>query len=255
MQNFFLNQNGDLKIRIFSIYHLLLILIVFLIVLVIIGYREKIYNLSENRKKIIRYIFAGILFINFLLRRGSFIYYGVYSTKIHLDINFCNFTSILFFTYAVSGNRKIYNICYYMAFIGPLLSIIFPSVNISPLNYSFYSFLIIHHLVFIFNFIFLFFESVECTKEKLINIIKFLIVYFSFIMIFNFIFNTNYNLPNNFINIDFINKNHIKNILTNKMLSYSIMYLVILTFILISHKVLEFFNLIQMSNKNKLIKK
>lgn len=179
MKRFLLNQNTNLIISIFSKYHIGLIILTFLLVCLIINNKEKFINMNEKKKKVLRYTLAGILIINFILRRGSFIYYGVYNWKYHLDINFCNFTSIMFLTYSLTGNKKIYEICYYMAFIGPFVSILCPSVNFSPLNYSFYSFIILHHIIFIFNIMFMYAEKLEYKKNALKKIIIFLVIYFS----------------------------------------------------------------------------
>lgn len=219
MRNFFLNQQNDLIIEIFSIYHFFLIYIVLLFSYIIIKNKDKFINLDKIMQKKLRFLLFFILLINFILRRGSFIYYGVYNYKIHLDINFCNFTSILFMIYCISGNKNLYKICYYMTFVGPLLSIIFPSTNISPLNYSFYSFVILHHLIFIFNVMFMYIEKINSNKIEFIKIILFIIIYLSCTFFFNYIFKTSYNVPLTFINfhlneiIPFYNLNLISSVI------------------------------------------
>lgn len=199
MKNFFLNHQNDFVVEIFSIYHFLFILLVFLFVCLVINNKEKFINLEKSKQKKLRYILFFILLINFILRRGSFIYYDVYNYKFHLDINFCNFTSILFMIYCITGNKKIYTICYYMTFVGPLLSILFPSVNISPLNYSFYSFIILHHLIFIFNIMFMYMENLKYNKNAFIKVIIFIFIYLIVTWIFNLFFKTTYNSPLTFI--------------------------------------------------------
>ena len=242
MINFFLNQNNNFVIELFSIYHFLFIFVTFLIIDLIILDKDKFLNLNIKQKKNIRFLLSTILIINFILRRGSFIYYGVYNWKYHLDINFCNFTSLLFFLYCITGSKKIYSICYYFAFIGPLLSILIPSSNLSPLNYSFYSFLILHHIIFIFNIIFMFIENYKYNKKDLQNTILFLLLYIIIIYIFNFIVNTTYNMPLTFVNINILNLNFINILLDIKYIEFFIMFLVIYLLIYSGKIFLKYFN-------------
>lgn len=213
---FWVNQNNNYIIELFSFCHLLLIGITIIIVVLLYFNKKKISNISDRRKRIIRIIIGTILLLNIILRRGSFWYYNVYDWRNHLDINFCNFTSILFIIYSFSGNKSIYNICYYMTFIGPLLSILFPSTNLKLFNYSFISYLIIHHLIFLYNYFLMYAERKKYNKKDLLNATLFIIMYFIIVYVFNIIFGTNYNLPTTFLNpyfIDMLNKLNINNYL------------------------------------------
>ena len=235
MKEFFTNQNNGMMIEIFSMWHIVLIIITLLLVDLIINNKEKISIISNKNKKIIRITFGIFLLFNMIIRRGSFIFYDVYNIQNNLDINFCNFTSIIFMIYAFTGNKKIYQLCYYMAFIGPLTAIIFPSVSISPLNYSFYSFIIIHHVVFIFNFIFMYFENEEL---KIKNIIFYILLYFIIIYVIDYIFNFNYNKPLFFINDDIKNNKLIIYLLEKKLLSY-VTLIFIIFFQIINGKIIS----------------
>jgi len=215
MKSFFLNQNNDLIIEIFSLEHFLLILLTLLFSLLLIINKQKFINLNYKGKRKLQLILAFILFINFILRRGTFIYYNVYDWHYHLDINFCNFTSILYFVYFIFDNKKIYKICYYMTFVGPLLAILLPSVNITPLNYSFYSFLILHHFIFIVNIVFIYVENIKFNNNEFYHIVVFIAIYFFGIYIFNIFFDTKYNIATGFINNNIINSRFMKLLLYN----------------------------------------
>lgn len=220
LREFFLNQNDDMLIEPFSIMHFILILMTILIMLLIYKKKDKI-NLKTSR-----IILAVILLINIVLRRGSFIYYGVYDYHYHLDINFCNFTAILMLIYSLTGNKKLYKYCYYMVFIGPLLSILFPCLTFSLKNYSFYSFLILHYILFIFNFIFYLKEDILFSKENLIKVIKFIIGYFITVYIIDYLFKFDYNMIDTFINMDIFIINYLRNY--GLIISYFIMIITII---------------------------
>lgn len=220
LRQFFLNQNDDMLIEPFGIIHLILIIITFLIMLIIYKKREKM-NLKTSR-----IILSVILVINLILRRGSFIYYKVYDYHNHLDINFCNFTALLMLTYSLTGNKKLYKYCYYMVFIGPLLSMLFPCITFSLKNYSFYSFLILHHVLFIFNFVFYLKEDILFSKEDLIKVIKFIFGYFIIVYLIDILFKFDYNMIDTFINQDIFIINYLRNY--GLIVSYLIMIIVII---------------------------
>ncbi len=200
LRYFFLNESSNIDIKIFGIYHFFLVFITFFASYLIIKNKKYFINMNSKKKKKMRIFLALLLIINLILRRGSYLYYGVYSPEYNLDIGFCNFTSIMFIIYGLTGSKKIYPICYYMAFVGPLLSIIFPASNFSWEGYSFYSFLIIHHLVFIFNIAFMFTEKLNYSLFDFSKTIKFLVAYFIVIIFINNMFNFSYNEPLEYVN-------------------------------------------------------
>jgi len=235
---FLLNQYNDFIVEIFSIYHFLLILLTFLFVILIINNKELFINIKNKEKRKLQILLAFILIINWIIRRGSFIYYGVYNWQYHLDINFCNFTNILFLIYCLTNNKKIYNISFYMSFIGPLIAIIIPSVNLSPLNYSFYSYIIIHHLIFIFNIMFMYIENIKFNEKEYNKTIIFLIIYFSIIKIFNLVLKTTYNNATSFVNENL----NINFILNNQILTAIIYILIIFILLNVGKLFLRIFN-------------
>lgn len=239
LSDFLLNQHSGYEIHIFSVIHFVSIILVLSLALLIAKNKKMFINMQENNKKKLRYLLAIILIANLMIRRGSFLYYGVYNWNFNLDINFCNFTSILFIIYGLSGNKKIYKIGYYMAWIGPFMAILFPSVNLNPLNYSFYSYLIIHHLVFLFNFTFIYTENIKYYKKDFTNISIFLINYFLIIYIFDKITNTNYNFPQTFLNENLINIPLINILLSNKIILFLIFIIIVILLLNLGKYVLK----------------
>jgi len=239
MREFLLNFNNNYSITLFSAPHIGLMLITFLLLIFVIYNKNRLKDLSTKTKKIIRYTFGFILLLNMTIRRGSFIYYGVYDWHYHLDINFCNFTSILFMIYCFTGNKKILNVCYHMAFIGPLLAIILPSYNLVPLGYSFYSFIIIHHLLFVFGFIFLFFEEIDWNKKQMIKVIEFLSIYYSVIFVFDHCFNVTYNYPLTFVNASITKISFISYLANNNIIVFIIYFIVLFSLLLLGNITLK----------------
>lgn len=231
MKSFLLNYN-NYSISLFSLYHILLMSLTFLILLIVIINKKKIKNFKPKTKKIIKYTFGVILIINLIIRRGSFIYFNVYDWQKHLDINFCNFVNLLTIIYIFSGNKKVLEKTYYMSFVGPLLAVILPSYNLQPLTYSFISFILTHHILLIFNFIFIFMDDLRYDKYRINRVLRFLIIYFVIIYTFDYSFNVNYNMPLTFINTTLLNNPLIKIIASNVILTY-IAYVLVINLLLI----------------------
>lgn len=237
MRSFFLNINNGYFINLFSIMHILLIILVGCVLFIVIKNKNFFSNLSNKNKRTLRLLFGILLIINMLIRRGSFLYYGVYDWHKHLDINFCNFTSIVFIIYSFTGNKKILNCAYYMSFIGPFIAILLPSTNLNPLGYAFYSFLLIHHIIYIFSFIFMFMEGLKWDNKNLWRTVEFLIIYFIVVFIFDISFGVNYNQPLTFVNNIILRNNFLYTLSQNSIIVYTLYFFIISLQLFIADKV------------------
>ncbi len=233
MKNFLLNYNYGLNFNFLSFIYIILILITIFCLIKITKHQEIIRKIKN--KKTIR-ISVGIFFLLvMIIRRLSFVFYGVYDWHHHLDINFCSMTNIIFVIYCFTGNVKIYKLCYYMIFSGPLMAILFPSVNVSINNYSFFCFVVMHHLIFIINYIFLIFNNIKFSKKDFIISYILIVLFVAFTYIFNAVYDTNYNTLSSFLSFrfsmipffHFIANNHILSNLSLVLINYIFLYIAI----------------------------
>jgi len=222
MKKFFLNYNSGYTIKIFSVEYFFMVFLVLLLLILIIKNKEKFTNMSKNSKKKLRIAFGIVLLINLILRRGSAIYYNVYDWRYDLDLGVCNFNSILMMIYCFTGSKQIYKISFYLTFVGPLNSILLPCMNLNPLNYSCYSFIIIHHLLFVFNVIFMYNEGIHYRKKEFVLFCIFIFIYLIITFRMNSLYNIAYNLPEAFVHNTLKNKGVIYAILSNKALTFAV---------------------------------
>lgn len=216
VENFFLNRNEPIANSMFSSINFVLLIFTFTFIYVLTSYKDKIKSINPTK---IRYITGSIILFNWILRRGSFIFFGVYNYKYHLDIGFCSLTSILFMIYCFTNNKKLFNLVYYLSFCSLLIAILFPSVNYDPNNYRFYSFIIIHHFSFIMIILFSMVNNLEANyKNCLINSLIIIIIYSS-ICLFNIFVGTDYNSLLSIINSEFLEIKTIQYICENYILS------------------------------------
>lgn len=224
MKRFFLNLNSGMNFSFLSFSHIVFTIVTFLIVMLIYLKRKKIVKFNSRRILIYRWLAGVIILITIAIRRGSFLYYGVYNWKYHLDIGFCNITSILFILYCFTGNRKINRLLYYCSFCGPFSAILFPSIDIAMNNYSFFVFILIHNVVFIFTFLFTVYYQLEFSKKAHRNTIFILLIYVFIVYIFNLIYGTNYNSFNGLLNDKLYGISILKKFCSNKL--YDILLIV-----------------------------
>lgn len=199
MKNFLLNYNHGINFCIFNKYHYLLLIITFIISLIVLFNYSFFKKMNVITKGKVRIIYGWLLLILFIVRRGSFLYFGVYNWKTHLDIGFCNFINLLLIVYCFTGNKRIYNVCYYGIFMGPLVSIMFPVINVGMNNYSFIVFVVLHNITFVMNIIFAICEDIKYSKKSFISVVILFLIYYFLILIFNHTLDTNYNLLNNLL--------------------------------------------------------
>lgn len=240
MKRFLLNTNtSNLIFESFSFIHIISIILVVIVFILILYNKKKLISINKSNKKIIRIIFGLILVIFYIIRRGSFLYYGVYNWKNHLSLGFCNMTSLLFIFYCFTGNKKIYNICYYCTFSGPLLSILIPSVNIGINNYAFINFIMIHHFIFLMNLLFCIFEKKKSSKKDFITAYIIMIMYMFFCYSFNYIFGTHYNYLDNFLNDYIRNLNFVSKIINYDSLGFIILVMIGTGMVLLGYNFLK----------------
>lgn len=204
MKEFLLNENIGINFKIFNGTHFITLAITYILMVLIILNKNKLSSVSLKNKKIIQFGFGLFLVSIFLIRRISYVYYGVYDFKYHLDLGFCNITVILFIIYCLSGNIKLYKLCYYAVFGGPLLSILLPSVDLYINNFSFIVFILFHNILFLANLVFFEFNKVQFDKKDSIRITICCIIYIFFTNIIDIIFNFNYNQLSEFISDDYL---------------------------------------------------
>lgn len=239
MKDFLLNRNIGISFSIFNITHFIILFITYIIMIIILYNKTKLKSISNINKKKIRISFGIILLVAWIIRRCSFIYYGVYDVTSNLDLGFCNMNVLLFIFYCFTGNKKLYKFCYYYTFVGPLLSILFPAITTSVNNYSFIVFVLNHNILFLMNLIFCIFENL--TKKQCDLKVIFIIGY-SYVLvtnILNIIFKFNYNNLDSFISDKFIQNNILFYISNNFIISMIIYIFVAYVCILIANYMLS----------------
>lgn len=147
----FFGSTQGMVFNLFSPLYFAMLLIVLICSLLMYKYREKLRKLKC--KKSLRYIFAGILFLNMAIYYGGLMYAGEYSIKKHLPLEFCFITGYILMYILITNNKKgYYSTLFYCTLIGPLPAMLFPNLSGSFDRYVFYQFFISHHFMLLVSF-------------------------------------------------------------------------------------------------------
>lgn len=192
IKDFFIDEKARLPFHLFGILHIALILFVVSCFVLIYCNRNRIIQMSEEKKKRLRYFVAIVMFINMAIYYGSLIYYGTYDWKADLPLHLCFISGYLYMLGLVTNSKKIYKVTYFLAFIGPLPAILWPDLVTSVDSFVFYQYIFSHHLFLISSFFFYYAYNVKIGKKDLWRI--FFIANGIFIIMtgFNYLFDTNY---------------------------------------------------------------
>lgn len=194
MKEFFLDNKIEMPFILFGKIHIMCILILIIGLIIIYKLRHKIKKIKK--KKEIKIIMFLILFLNMIIYYGSYIYYGVYDWKVHLPLHFCFIAGILFMTYLLTNNRKLYKMIFPLTFIGPLPAIFYPDLTSSLDYFVFYQYFISHHILMLFSYFTLYLDNFNITIKDTINTFILANIIFITMFIFNQIFQTNYIMSN-----------------------------------------------------------
>ncbi len=189
MKNFFAGVPNRLEL--FGGIHITLTVIFVLLGIALYFCADKLKKFGHFAA--IRRICAGILAANMLLHYASRIILGIWRFEEDLPLHICFVVNFFMIYILLSDNfGELYRVIYFFTFIGPLPAIIWPDLNFSYDSYTFWQFVISHHVMLLCSLYCLFVLEYK-TKIKYV-IPAFLIgnTYVGAVWVFNKSFGTNY---------------------------------------------------------------
>lgn len=199
IKNFFLGISIN-RFYNFNFPHILYLLVVLIFTVLILRYKNKIRTINYKTFSTIIIVSSFIIILNQILYRGSYIYYGKFNWRCHLDLYFCFIINYLFVISILKKDNALYKLVYPMVFMGPFIAVLLPCWQTGPDTYVFYQTLIAHGFLFVVN---LFVFCYKNEQLKFIDFLRSLILANGIIImtyIFNNIYGTSYNEPSNVFN-------------------------------------------------------
>ncbi len=137
------------RLELFGSVHIVLSAAEILLAVLIFCFRHRLRKLGQRA---VRISFAAILGGNMAIHYLSKIVLGVWRFDTDLPFHLCFITNFLMIYILLTDNRKnLYRIVYFFTFIGPLPAMIWPDLGYGWQSYTFYQFLISHHVMLLIS--------------------------------------------------------------------------------------------------------
>ena len=202
IKNFLLGSSSYQRFSYFCLPHIIYLIITIVLVVLILIFKDKLRNLSNKTKNIIRIVGFCIILSFHLIYRISYLYYGTFAFSKHLDLYFCYIIMYGILFSVIFKKRNVFKLFFPLVFTGPLMTCIFPSINYLY-TFGFFHCFITHNFLIIYST--LIFIIYDFKLEKKDYVLSFLVSNFVMIIVFliNYIFGFSYNELDSLLKIDF----------------------------------------------------
>lgn len=182
------------RLELFGELHIALGFFVIAAALIIYFFRHRLRALPQRK---IRIAMAAVLGGNMAVHYISKLLLGVWRFDTDLPLHICFITNFLIIYILLTDNKSnIYRIVYYFTFIGPLPAMIWPDLDYGWQSYTFYQFVISHHIMLLISLYCLFVLDYRVElRSALPAFVGGNTVIFA-VAVFNRIFGTNYIMMN-----------------------------------------------------------
>lgn len=193
MKEFFTEANG-VGFTIFGTLHVTITIFTIFVAIMIFLFRNKLKKFKYKDK--MRYIMAGILFINMAVYYISLVLRNDYTWKTDLPLHFCFITGYLFMFILVTKKKNWYKVIYFFTFVGPIPAILLPDLTQTYDRFIFWQFVISHHVMLLCSLYTLVVLEYKVDKNDILKAFAWGNLLVIVMSIFNKICGTNYIMMN-----------------------------------------------------------
>lgn len=191
LTSFFTDETDVLgKLNLFGWQHILLLGLTLLGGVLL--YRRRFWLRRWKGRERVRFVMAGLYFVNMLAFYGVLVAKGIYDWHIHLPFHLCFLTNFVFIYVLLSGNRKLFRIVFFFTWVGPLPAILMPNTPMRFDRFLTFHFAISHHLLLLMGLYCLFVLGWEVERRDIGRAFLAGNAVFLTIFAFNAVFGTNY---------------------------------------------------------------
>lgn len=186
----FFSATTGVPFRVFGPLHVGLLLFVVAGAALIWLFRQPLRRFGHDR--LLRWLFAGILFTNMTVYYDSKLVMGTYDVRQHLPLEFCFITGYIFMYVLLTQNRRVYRVIYYFTILGPLPAMLWPNLSGSYDRFIFYQFFISHHVMMLMSMYTLIVFQYRVRAKDALRAGAWAAVIFASVFCVNAVFGTNY---------------------------------------------------------------
>ncbi len=181
------------RLELFGTVHISLSIITVLLAAVIFLSRHRLKKLNSKSSRFPRIAMATILAANMAVHYISKLVLGIWRFDTDLPFHICFITNFfLIFILLTDNKHDLYRIIYYFTFIGPLPAMIWPDLDYGWQSYTFYQFIISHHVMLLISVYCLFVLDYRVELRSALHAFVFGNGFIIAVSVFNLVFETNY---------------------------------------------------------------
>lgn len=161
----FFSTTPNPVMQLYSLQHLIPVLLCIVLVVLVFKYRVQIRNLKNE--KYIRYTFIAILIlseISIALWRGLT---GTYNITHTLPLHLCSFSALMIEIVMITKSRKIMDYIYYISIGGAFIAMVYPDLRFSFTQFRYLEFFIFHIVIVVSIFYMVFVHRLIPSKSAL----------------------------------------------------------------------------------------
>ncbi len=190
--NYYFGTTSNMEMQFLGIIHIITILITILSIFLIYKNKSTLKNIPLDK------IAAIIIIINLIISTLGALLTNNFDIGIHLPLQYCYITGLLYSYMVFTKQEKIFNFLYYAIFFCTISVVIFQDTSVGYDRYDFILLLLSHHLLLISCFYTLVVSEYKVNLKGIKNFIIYSVIVYAIAFTFNLIFETNYIFSDSF---------------------------------------------------------
>lgn len=205
MEGLYSFNRADYPFQLFSLSHISMILITFVLLACIYFFRE---NIKGKYEKHLKYTLLVCLIAGDILFHLWYLVHDRWDFVINLPLQLCSISLYLCAFMLVTRNYKVFEVSFFISMTGALIAIITPELFFGVPHMRFFQFFIVHIAIVLACFYMVWFEGYKPTAKSVIRAFVVLNIIAGFVFIVNQLIGSNYMFlarkPSNASMIDFL---------------------------------------------------
>ena len=192
LREFFVNEHPSFLFKPFGLIHNIFILLAFVPLIIIYIKRDSISKIPKHITRRILIICSIILLLNQIIYTFGNLYYGSFDYKENLPLHLCFIINYMFMFAILFKKYKILNLIFFLTFIGPTATVLWPDLVSTIDNYNFWNLVISHHFFINVSLFSYYSLGYKLDKKDLLHSLLFMYSLTILLIPFNLVFKTNY---------------------------------------------------------------
>ncbi|WP_117169432.1 TIGR02206 family membrane protein [Paraliobacillus sediminis] len=195
----------DYPFQLFSLSHISMMLLTFVLIGWMYFYRD---NIKEKYKKHVKYTLLGVLIVGEIFFQLWYLLHDKWDLIINLPLQLCSISLYLCAVMLLTRSYKVFEVAFFVSMIGAFIAVITPELFFGIPHLRFFQFFFVHIAIILSCFYMIWIEGFKPTIKSVMKAFVTLNIIAGFVFIINQIIGSNYMFlsrkPSNVSIIDFL---------------------------------------------------